>query len=130
MSEVDHMLTGETTAVVTPEFNWSFSKALSYTRHTGSCIARKGWNGKKMWVRVVPGKVLTEALQGYAKGWHDAGVKDQLMDSLMAQLADSTILPTLMMHTADGKKVLGWLASQTDMLSDDWGPVTPEEVSR
>jgi len=30
------------------------------------------------------------------------------------------ILPHLDMKTADGSIQIGWLASQTDMLADDW----------
>jgi len=30
------------------------------------------------------------------------------------------ILPYLIMKTVDNKIVMGWLASQTDMLADDW----------
>lgn len=29
-------------------------------------------------------------------------------------------LPTICMKTADNKVLTGWLASQTDMLSEDW----------
>ena len=31
------------------------------------------------------------------------------------------------MKAADGSVVNGWLASQTDMLADDWELVNPEE---
>lgn len=30
------------------------------------------------------------------------------------------LLPHIDMRSADGTLVVGWLASQTDMLSDDW----------
>lgn len=60
----------------------------------GSKVMREGWNGKGMWL----------ALQV-----PDANSKMQL--------------PYIYMKTADGKLV-PWLASQTDMLSTDWEPVT------
>jgi hypothetical protein len=57
-------------------------------------VARKGWNGKGMWLQLqVP----------------DAHSKMSL--------------PYIYMKTADGHLV-PWLASQTDMLSDDWQDVT------
>jgi len=62
-------------------------------------VARKGWNGKGMWLRVViPGG--------------DARKDDMGM----------TNLPYIEMKTADNKLV-PWLASQTDMLAEDWGIV-------
>lgn len=34
------------------------------------------------------------------------------------------LLPHIDMRAADGSMVIGWLASQTDMLADDWLVVT------
>ena len=59
----------------------------------GTKVARAGWNGKKMWL----------ALQ----------VPDE--NSKMS-------LPYIYMKTADDK-VVPWLASQSDMLAEDWGVV-------
>lgn len=59
-------------------------------------VARKGWNGKGMWLRIViPG--------GDSKDF-DMGMEN---------------LPYIEMKTADNKLV-PWLASQTDMLAMDW----------
>ncbi|HLO11599.1 MAG TPA: DUF2829 domain-containing protein [Pseudoneobacillus sp.] len=66
-----------------------FGITLSYLRE-GKRVARKGWNGKGMWL----------ALQ----------VPDDW--SLMT-------LPYIYMKTADGYFV-PWLASQTDLLATDW----------
>ena len=60
----------------------------------GQKVARSGWNGKGMWL----------ALQ----------VPDQ--NSKMT-------LPYIYMKTAQGDLV-PWLASQTDLLSDDWAEVS------
>ena len=57
----------------------------------GKCVARSGWNGKGMWL----------GLQ----------VPDE--HSKMG-------LPYIYMSTVDGRLV-PWLASQTDVLADDWG---------
>jgi len=59
-------------------------------------VCRAGWNGKGMWLRiVVPG--------GDGKEF-DMGMQN---------------LPYLEMKTADNKLV-PWLASQTDVLAEDW----------
>lgn len=63
----------------------------------GYRMARQGWNGKNMWL----------ALQ----------VPDK--NSKMS-------LPYIYMFTADGNKV-PWLASQTDMLAEDWTWLTAIE---
>ena len=61
--------------------------------HNGSKVARAGWNGRGMWL----------ALQR-----PDANSK--------------MTLPYIYMSTAQGDLV-PWLASQTDVLSDDWAVV-------
>ncbi len=33
---------------------------------------------------------------------------------------DATVLPCITMKTDTGEILMGWLASQTDMLADDW----------
>lgn len=68
----------------------SFSSALLECK-AGRRIAREGWNGKRMWVRLITPN----------------GPNCELH------------LPYLQMKTADGKFV-PWLASQTDILADDW----------
>ena len=57
---------------------------------SGSRVARAGWNGKGMWLEIQV---------------PDAGSKMSL--------------PYIYMKTADNNLV-PWLASQTDMLADDW----------
>jgi hypothetical protein len=64
----------------------------------GARIARSGWNGKGMWL------VLVKA------GYFDVGIS--LVDT-------AGLLPWIGMKTADNKFV-PWLASQTDVLADDW----------
>lgn len=60
----------------------------------GNTVARSGWNGKNMWLK------------------------------LMEPSADSDMtLPYICMFTAQGDLV-PWLASQTDMLAEDWEIVT------
>jgi hypothetical protein len=73
----------------------------------GQRVARAGWNGKGMWLVLDPGSVVGEVREGSA--YHKAGVTGSF-----------TINPHIDMKTATGEMQPGWLASQTDMLADDW----------
>lgn len=78
---------------------FDFSTALQALK-AGKRVAREGWNGKGMWLRLIP-KSHWETTRGL-----------ELLDGL----------PWIGMKTADDKFV-PWLASQTDMLADDWTEV-------
>ncbi len=72
----------------------------------GARVARAGWNGKGMWLRLVePG--------AYDVGCGTVGYQPGQPESKI------DLLPWIGMKTADGKFV-PWLASQTDVLADDW----------
>ena len=75
----------------------NFGHALELLKH-GKKVARKGWNGKGMYLYLADGKLLTEAIGDGSFPFTD----------------------TITMKTADDKYCIGWLASQTDMLADDW----------
>ena len=81
----------------------------------GKKVARKVWNGKGMFVYIVNGSMVNgELLRGEAR----ANVYQTLTGH-----TDETrvrICPHIDMKAADGSIVVGWLASQTDMLSEDW----------
>lgn len=69
-------------------FDWALKQLI-----VGRRVARSGWNGKNMWIKLqVPDK-----------------------NSKMS-------LPYIYMRTAQAELV-PWLASQTDLLSCDWVPV-------
>ena len=78
----------------------------------GHKVARRGWNGKGMWLVLVPGTPTVELREGtpYAKA--------------LPEHSHCEILPHIDMWTtnSEGRRAMlcGWLASQTDMLSDDW----------
>ena len=87
----------------------NFGEALDALR-MGRKVCRSGWNGKGMWLRIaVP---LTDDNQppGYWENWpgHATMYVDKMMD-----------LPYIYMSTAQHLKV-PWLASQSDMLAEDW----------
>lgn len=77
-------------------------------------FARKGWNGKRMFIYLVEGSEVP------AEEWTPrSGFTSHEWASGI------TILPHIDMYDAQGRRVIGWLASQTDMLADDWEDVTP-----
>jgi len=73
----------------------------------GHAVARKGWNGKDMFIRMIPGNNVQEAI-------------DSCFRLTKPEDRERECLDFIIMKTADNKYVIGWLASQTDMLSDDW----------
>lgn len=95
----------------------SFSLALECLKE-GYRVARHGWNGKDMWVFMTNGRTLDlERDKIWTQNVRDVAVENG---------GKVEILPYLSMKTADNKIVIGWLASQTDMLADDWFIVYPD----
>ena len=82
----------------------NFGDALHMLK-LGKKVARAGWNGKGMFLFLVPGstfKVSRPPLLGiYLEG------------------TEISYCPHIDMKTADGK-VVPWLCSQTDALAEDW----------
>lgn len=81
----------------------------------GKRVARAGWNGKGMWLAYTPGSEFAPHL---ARPGHAAAHR-----AAEAPNENIRLLPHIDMRAADGSLVIGWLASQTDMLSDDWSIV-------
>lgn len=77
----------------------------------GEKVARSGWNGKGMWLALSVG---TDSLPS-DKFWnkHNKEFAEQNGGS-------ADVLSVITMKTADNKILMGWLASQTDMLAEDW----------
>ena len=89
---------------------FDFGEALRGMR-SGLRVQRAGWNGKGMWL----------ALQ---KGYPE-GVPANANSAEAFHIPEGTtirILPYIAMKTVDGAFV-PWLASQTDMLAQDWSIV-------
>lgn len=95
----------------TPEVKYfSFGEALHWLKE-GEKVARKGWNGKDMFLVLCPGnKVPAEHMR----------VKSVKKFYKQADHSQVTIAPHIDLKAADGTYVTGWLASQTDLLADDW----------
>lgn len=81
----------------------------------GKKVARAGWNGKDMWVVLMSGMTLPP--------FTTQGTERKVNDRTAKWIGEDTplvTLPYIAMWTADKKWLPGWLASQTDMLADDW----------
>ena len=92
----------------------NFGEALEALK-AGKKVAREGWNGKGMYIYLVHGfdcdkenlrNEASKILPRDEAAMHGTGV--------------ATFLSHIDMRTANGDVCVGWLASQTDMLSDDW----------
>lgn len=89
----------------------------------GRLVARAGWNGKGMFIFMRPSDRITEesvlkikSLPRNFKEW---------VESHPSEYGVIDFGSYLCMKAADGSIVNGWLASQTDMLADDWCEVDP-----
>jgi len=80
----------------------------------GERVAREGWNGKGMFLYLNKGE--TPVLPD--RETTIEGVSDHLFD--LGEDDCDLRLPNINMKTASGSIVTGWLASQTDMLAEDW----------
>lgn len=76
----------------------------------GCKVARKGWNGKGMFLWLKPAATVKAE-------W----CKDPMLKDLAeANGGEIEALGTICMFTAQKQILSGWLASQTDILSEDW----------
>lgn len=89
----------------------SFGNAIECLK-LGEKVARKGWNGKGMFLVCVPATIDCVLREG--SPYHSA------LNSETAGQSTVTINPHIDMYTATGEMQPGWLASQTDMLAEDW----------
>lgn len=92
-----------------PNKDLTFSDALMYVKQ-GNKVQRQGWNGKGMWLLLISGHPSNRS--------GDDGYGDLLKihDELDKEME---LLPWIGMKTVDNKFV-PWLASQTDILAEDW----------
>jgi len=88
----------------------SFSEALIDLK-MGHKVQRDGWNGKGMWVTL---------MKGYPEGVKSNQASQEAYSVLVGTVI--RVLPYLAMKTAPGARC-PWLASQTDILADDWSIV-------
>lgn len=87
----------------------NFGEAIAALKE-GKKVARQGWNGKGMYLWLMPAaKVKAE----WCKEPHLKALAEENGGEIEA-------LGSIRMLTADKKILTGWLASQTDILSEDW----------
>lgn len=98
-----------------PTTAMSFGDAL-VALEAGQKVARGGWNGKGMWLSLsgpIEGRVI-----GADQFWSENNRQ------WARQFGGALVLPAITMKTVDstGREaiLMGWLASQTDMLAKDW----------
>lgn len=87
----------------------TFGDAIYFLK-TGKKVARQVWNGKGMYLAIQSGSIISKE---HARGGVAKCIADEGSDNIK-------ILPHIDMKSADGSCVVGWLASQTDMLAEDW----------
>lgn len=105
--------------------NQNFGVAIEALKQ-GKRVSRKGWNGKGMFVFMRPSdelnvdvvinqvKSLPQSVKDFFKQ------RDEKEMPSEQGLSKVKFTEYLCMYAADGSIVNGWLASQTDMLSEDW----------
>ena len=80
---------------------FSFGEAIKYLKR-GMKVARKGWNGKKQYIQLATGISYKTADNEIVNCEHDA-----IGNKAIAFVGTSGVQ-------------MGWLASQADMLAEDW----------
>ena len=83
------------------EATFSFGEAIKYLKR-GMKVARKGWNGKKQYIQLASGISYKTADNQIVNCEHDA-----IGNMAVAFVGTSGVQ-------------MGWLASQADMLAEDW----------
>jgi len=82
----------------------TFSEALDYIKQ-GKRVARRGWNGRNMFIFLVPGSTF-KVNRPPLLGIYEEGTEVSYHAHIDMKTAQGDIVP--------------WLASQTDLLAEDW----------
>jgi len=93
--------------------SFGFEMALDFMKR-GFKVRREGWNGKGMWICRGQGHVMDDPSKFWNPHTRDYATKRK------EHGLPTEVLPYIIMKTADHKILMGWLASQTDMLAEDW----------
>lgn len=78
----------------------------------GEKVCRAGWNGKGMWLSLSCDGTRNVEAKNF---WSHHNARYAAKNGGAAK-----VLPCITMKTATGEILMGWLASQTDMLAEDW----------
>lgn len=109
--------------------NYSFGDAIEALKR-GKRVARVGWNGTGMFVFMRPADELhidmvidkVKSLPQSVKDYYLQDVLDSEENRMFPAPANEVVefTPYLCLKDANGRVVNGWLATQTDILSEDW----------
>lgn len=102
-SEGYHRKTLPSQANQEEQTEFSFGRAVELLKQ-GQRVARKGWNGKGMFLLLVKGNCVTEPINDCCGDPQEVGLP--VLDAIYMKTADNKLVP--------------WLARQTDVLSEDW----------
>ena len=101
-----------TSGIKTANKSMTFGQAVEALKQ-GKKVSRRGWNGKGMYLWLLPECVVK-------KEW----CRDERLIECMGEADEILCLGSTRMFTHDstGRKAVltGWLASQSDILSEDW----------
>lgn len=89
-------------------FGLTFSQALEYVK-AGHKVSRKGWNGKDMFIFLVPGSEFI-VNRPPLLGIYPEGTEIKYRSHIDMRTVDGEIVP--------------WFASQSDLIEEDWGIVS------
>lgn len=87
---------------------FNFSVALELLKQ-GCYVAREGWNGKNMYLWLLPEINLDRSWVKDPKLLKEFGDNDKLLCN-----------GSIRLKCANGSITTGWVPSQTDMLAEDW----------
>jgi Protein of unknown function (DUF2829) len=78
----------------------------------GRKVARIGWSDGGAWISLTPGtkRIPAENIWSPNNREYAESLPDQVVE----------VLPAITMKTATGEILMGWTASQIDMLAEDW----------
>lgn len=92
----------------------NFGQAVEALKQ-GKLVTRKGWNGKGMFLYMAVGNTVDKSFIPKF-----TSLPPVVKEFLEKRGTDVVFNPSITMYTATGEMQPGWLASQTDMLSEDW----------
>lgn len=96
----------------------TFGQAVEVLK-SGGRVARMGWNGKGMWLSLSCGPG-GDAAAGRREIAFENFWSANNSEYARQNGGSAVVLPCITMKTATGEILMGWLASQTDMLAEDW----------
>ena len=95
------VVNGQNCPILGGEATFSFGEAVKYLKR-GFKVARKGWNGKKQYIQLA------------------TGISYKAADGEVVNCEHNAIGNMAVAFTGTSGVQMGWLASQADMLAEDW----------